>query len=353
LSKQARAADFAEAARRLSELAWAVVPCEGKRPRGKSWQNEAPGPPEYVAGKWATWGERFNLGIVLGSSGLAVVEPDTPEAEAELRELLGGELPKTPTAQSGGRSLHLYFRDGGQGNASRGGLELRAGEQMVVAPPSVHPETGRPYRWLEGREPWALPLAPIPEPVLTHFSGALFAERGAAEPVAEEIHQPGRHKALLSLAGSMRRRGMTAEEIGAALLAINANRCRPPLPDREVAELAADVARRYQPARDVEQERAEREAERLLAGEPPQAPTRSAKRARGLLRRPLSAVRAERAEFLEKRIPAGTLSLLAGVGGLGKSALLLAWAREVTLAGRDVLLISYEDAAEQVIRPPL
>ena len=50
-------------------------------------------------------------------------------------------------------------------------------------------------------------------------------------------------------------------------------------------------------------------------------------------------------------VPLGTLSLVAGVGGLGKSALMLAWAAEVTRGGANVLIVSYEDAAEQVIRP--
>ena len=50
-------------------------------------------------------------------------------------------------------------------------------------------------------------------------------------------------------------------------------------------------------------------------------------------------------------VPIGTLTLVAGVGGLGKSALALAWAAEVTREGSNVLVVSYEDAAEQVIRP--
>ncbi len=36
---------------------------------------------------------------------------------------------------------------------------------------------------------------------------------------------------------------------------------------------------------------------------------------------------------------------------MGKSALLLAWASEITVAGENVLIVSYEDAAAQVIRP--
>jgi putative DNA primase/helicase len=42
----------------------------------------------------------------------------------------------------------------------------------------------------------------------------------------------------------MRRRGMTAAEIEAALLRANADRCRPPLPEAEVRAIAASIGRR-------------------------------------------------------------------------------------------------------------
>jgi Bifunctional DNA primase/polymerase, N-terminal/AAA domain/Primase C terminal 1 (PriCT-1) len=274
-----RAAVFVEHARRYAELGWVLVRLNGKVPRGRAWQQEKPGSPEFVAGQWGQWGRRFDMGVHLGGSGLAVVEDDSPEAHATLLELLGGELPPVPVCRSGGKSLHLYFADAGQGNATIDGLELRAGAQQCVVPPSTHPQTGRPYMWLEGHEPWVVPTAAIPEVLLTHFTGTLFAGTGPAAPVEEEIRQPGRHRALLSLAGSMRRRGMAAEEIAVALLAVNKSRCRPPLPERDVVELAADVGRRYEPAPpDPEQVRIGQEADRLLGEEPPQEEPRRRKR---------------------------------------------------------------------------
>jgi hypothetical protein len=69
-----------------------------------------------------------------------------------------------------------------------------------------------------------------------------------AEPVAEIIPEGKRRPELLSLAGTMRRRGLARDEILATLRAVNAARCRPPLTDSEIVELADDVDRRYQPA---------------------------------------------------------------------------------------------------------
>ena len=64
---------------------------------------------------------------------------------------------------------------------------------------------------------------------------------------SDAIPDGQRNATLASLAGTMRRRGMTAAEIEAALLAVNAGRCQPPLPDDAVRSIAASVGR-YRPA---------------------------------------------------------------------------------------------------------
>src|SRR5262249_19285472 len=105
-----RAAAFVAAARSYSALGWALTPLNGKEPRSRRWQAAAPEDPELAAGKWAEWGKRWNMGVVLGPSGLAVLEYDSEAAKNVLLELLGGDWPVVPTVSSGGRSRHLYFR---------------------------------------------------------------------------------------------------------------------------------------------------------------------------------------------------------------------------------------------------
>lgn len=349
--RQERAARFVAAARRYSGLGWALVPLNGKVPRSRQWQTTTPDAPELAAGKWAEWGKRYEMGVPLGPSGLAVLEDDTKEGRAKLVELLGGELPRVPTVKSGGRSTHLYFLDRGYEPASRDGLELRCDRQQCAVPPSVHPETGREYVWIV--PPEDAELVPIPAAVLDFFAGSkgkLFAE-----PVEQEIREPGRHKALLSIAGTLRRRGLGADEIAVSLAAINERRCKPPLPDDEVMKLAGDVVRRYEPeSPDPEQERIEKQAERELQKEAAARvePVRARAGKRRAHTRPIATITARQTEWLiAEIIPLGTLSLVAGIGGLGKSGLLLAWAAPVTRAGHHVLIVSYEDAAEQVLRP--
>ena len=66
----------------------------------------------------------------------------------------------------------------------------------------------------------------------------------AADTDGAPIPEGGRNAALASLAGSMRRRGMTAAEMEAALQVTNRERCQgPPLPETEVAAIARSVAR--------------------------------------------------------------------------------------------------------------
>jgi regulatory protein RepA len=67
------------------------------------------------------------------------------------------------------------------------------------------------------------------------------------------LHKGGRNNTLTALAGAMRRKGASPESIAAGLLAENAERCSPPLPEAEVIGIARSVGRyapQDAPARD-------------------------------------------------------------------------------------------------------
>jgi hypothetical protein len=348
----ARSSVFSEYARRYSRLLYALVRCEGKAPRGRAWQEIQPEDVELAAGKWSEWGTRWNLGIVCGPSGLAILDVDRDDAHEATEELLGG-WPTTPVVVTGSGKLHVYFRDpGGLEKRERDGFELRVGAHHVLAPPSIHPDSGRLYRWL--RPPWAVELAELPRSLIDFF--AADTPKPKAEPVSEAIPEGGRHRTLASLAGTYRRRGLGEEEIAVALMTTNTIRCRPPLPEDEVVALARDVVKRYDPVPpDREQDRLHVEAERLLArdGNVPREPTAPRRRQREIHRRLLSTVTARRVELLIGKLPLSAFSAYVGIGGLGKTSVALADAAEVTRAGGDVLWISYEDTAEYVLRPRL
>jgi hypothetical protein len=71
-----------------------------------------------------------------------------------------GELPPTLTCVSGrgDGGFHAYYlRPGGSLSSTRlpAGIDLKTNGFMIV-PPSIHPATGRPYRWIH-RPPVGLP----------------------------------------------------------------------------------------------------------------------------------------------------------------------------------------------------
>jgi hypothetical protein len=176
-----------------------------------------------------------------------VLDVDRDDADAAALELLGtDELPATPAVRTGSGRLQLYFADpGGLAKRVRDGFELRVGEHQCVAPPSEHPDSGRPYQWLPGRAPWEVPPAELPAALVDYFAAG--GRRNGATAVEGVIPQGRRRAELLSLAGTLRRRGLAGDEILAALAAVNERRCDPPLEPGELAGLAHDVAGRYEP----------------------------------------------------------------------------------------------------------
>jgi hypothetical protein len=145
----------------------------------------------------------------------------------------------------------------------------------------------------------------------------------------------------------MRNRGMTVEEIAAALLVANSNRCQPPLSPDEVERIAASIAR-YEP-KEPEQ------------GAPP-------------ISRPilcnLGDVTPRAIDWLwPAKIPRGKITLIAGEPGQGKSSVSMDIASRVTTGAAwpdgqanqaapvlmakpgSVVLLSAEDDPEDTIRP--
>ena len=198
---------------------------------------------------WDQW-PAANIGIATGTrSGLLVVDIDPRHGgDDSLRdlELQHGRLPETPTVITGAGE-HRYLRHPGGYVPSKPiapGIDVKADGGYVVSPPSIH-ASGRRYAWDAALGLGDLPLAPAPAWVVNLTREV--RSRPEPERAAGMIPSGERNSELASLAGTMRRRGMTEGEISAALMAINEARCVPPLSDREVLSIAANVAR-YSPA---------------------------------------------------------------------------------------------------------
>ena len=142
-----------------------------------------------------------------------------------------------------GRGFHIYLEDptGGYspsvGTNGDTGIDIRAGVSYVVAPPSNH-ATGTTYTWLQYPKNPPTP----PTPWLDEYIRNRYDKPVRVYEDGDKITTGGRNKELASIAGTMRRRGLTEPAIRAALLAENHARCNPPLSDTEVSSIAHSVA---------------------------------------------------------------------------------------------------------------
>ena len=143
------------------------------------------------------------MGLLTGacSGGLFVVDLDLKEAvngltwwKTFVEVELGGIEPETWTARSGGGGLHIYFRAPETWSpptfkAPPVGVDVRGQGGYIVAPPSVHPN-GKAYEWIDGFEPWAIPLADAPVELLAAVD-RLRAEHGGGATGPRERTEGG------------------------------------------------------------------------------------------------------------------------------------------------------------------
>jgi putative DNA primase/helicase len=219
-----------------------VFPLNGKVPaKGSAGFKDATTDPATIRARFTPG---MNVGIPTGApSGLVVLDADSADGEQALAEVCGGTLPQTRTHRTG-RGRHFLFAYPGQPVPSRAklrpGLDVRGDGGYIVAPPSVHPDTGTPYT-VEDAD---VPVAPLPDALRTLLVGHEHNTRTQEEVEDSTTWGPGeRNDRLTRLAGAARRQGASAEAILALLTEVNGERCDPPLSDRELAQIARSVGR--------------------------------------------------------------------------------------------------------------
>lgn len=225
----------------------------GKHPQTPHGYKDATTDEATIRSWWARWTDA-NVGIATGApSDIVVLDVDPRhQGDETLRELerTRGALPETVQVLTGGGGVHYYFRHphfevkNKVGIAP--GLDVRGDGGYVAAPRSSHRD-GRCYEWEGAHHPDDLELAPIPDWLLELMTDKRRNGTGSAAATDAILVEGQRNDALFRMAGAMRRPGMVAEEILPTLLAVNARRCQPPLPDAEVHEIATGVMR-YEPA---------------------------------------------------------------------------------------------------------
>lgn len=99
------------------------------------------------------------------ASGVVAVDVDIPDGLPTMAELIAdGLLPRTVAERTHSGGWHLLYAHPGEFKVSSGagkvgkGIDAKADGAYIVTAPSVHPRSGRPYRWVT---PYDAPLTPL------------------------------------------------------------------------------------------------------------------------------------------------------------------------------------------------
>lgn len=135
----------------LADAGWAVIPLDGKRPITAHGHLDATTDPRLIGKMWADRG--WNIGCPVPDNLLVFdVDPRNGGSLTELEERAGVAMPDTLEVISGRRDggRHLYylrpFVQPFRGNVPHG-IDVKINGYMVM-PPSIHPDTGKPYEWV-------------------------------------------------------------------------------------------------------------------------------------------------------------------------------------------------------------
>jgi putative DNA primase/helicase len=186
------------------------------------------------------WAKHPNAGIATPDYDVVDVDMYKPGGVEEWRRVKPLIPPGTPQQKTPRGGVQFFFTAGSlNGRKFSDTIDLRyAGRNYVLLPPSRFADHGR-YEWVTS----VLERKPKPAPDFPSSA----SRNEAAAPITDKIPYGRQHYELVSLAGSMRRRGMNASEIFAALWEVNVNRCERPGPEENIRQIAESVEQ-YQPA---------------------------------------------------------------------------------------------------------
>jgi hypothetical protein len=232
---------------------WRLFPVEsrGKLPLVKEWQKVAASDLAQLEA-WTVQFPGCNWGLATGTaSGLVIIDVDGEAGRASVADLerQGLALPVTLTVTTGRADggEHRYYRPpswvdirNDQSGKIGPHIDVRASGGFVVCPPSIH-ASGKQYHFIDS----SAPVADLPGWIIERLTLRPPMPHATVQVSPQAVGRGSRTNTLVSLAGTMHKRGMSPEAIEAALLAENAAKCDPPLPEAKVRGIAADIVRRY------------------------------------------------------------------------------------------------------------
>ncbi|HEV2484118.1 MAG TPA: bifunctional DNA primase/polymerase [Terracidiphilus sp.] len=204
------------------------IPQGSKAPVERGWPEKA-STDLKVLREWSKEHPNCNFGLVMGN-GFVAIDLDDPAMFMRLKEQ-GYALPPTRVHKTP-RGFHFIYRvppDMVLKNKTSlfPGVDVRGDGGQIVSPGSVN-SNGDIYGVEEDSQ-----IADLPTCWLN-----LLTEGKPRAAAKGAISEGRRNSTLTSIAGTLRKAGKTPEEIEAALLAQNREKCSPPLADDEVGTIA-------------------------------------------------------------------------------------------------------------------
>ncbi len=159
---------------------------------------------EETIQQWWDEHPEANIACFIDNSVVLDIDPRNDGMNSYVKLIsVAGDPPSTPTVETGGDGLHIWFRDNRSaiGNSSDyPGIDVLSGDKYCVMPPSIH-ASGKTYEWTSDYDPLEQDdfnqdcFAPLPEQYATifkHHVSAMKAERVSRflyDPPAEEIER--------------------------------------------------------------------------------------------------------------------------------------------------------------------
>jgi hypothetical protein len=172
---------FAECAMQLRSLGYSPVPIIAgqKRPLFPNWDRlRAVAMNEQEIASLARKRPRLGLGVAGGFNQLCPIDVDA--ADPDVLKAVGGALPPLDVVKMGRKGYTAFFRDSSRLIRGRKFLtpppdrrplvEILVSGQTVV-PPTLHPETGAPYRWLTNLSLMGVRVDELPLITTAHIEG--------------------------------------------------------------------------------------------------------------------------------------------------------------------------------------
>ncbi len=220
---------------------FSIIPVRGKTCLLQSWSEyQTRKPTEEEVENWFFELNPTGIAIVTGEiSGIVVLDV---EKDADV---LGIDIPETPTVKTGGGGRHYYFKHPGNTKLQnviriKPNMDFKADGGYVIAPSSQH-QSGNRYEWLVGLE--KTQLADIPAWLVQETSQKQTPSKDW-EKILEGVPEGERHTNAVSLVGKLFRHLPIDEWKTVALPLVESwnERNDPPLAEDELMQIVKSLA---------------------------------------------------------------------------------------------------------------